>query len=196
VSPESGRAVAGAIIGGTASVIGGGKFENGAVTGAFGYLFSGGVGALRQTLSYTTVGGGPGLASWSIQWGLSQPSPDGGYIVQEISGEYTATQGGEMETRSYHYWEAWQVPAGSQITRYNLSGSPADDVFRINGNGATGTDSSTAAARFYEGLSLPPSFVPNNRNTFAGSLPATNINPNLPIGRATPPVVRTYNTQF
>lgn len=35
-----GGTVASAVIGGTASVIGGGKFENGAVTGAFGYLFN------------------------------------------------------------------------------------------------------------------------------------------------------------
>lgn len=32
--------IASAVIGGTASVIGGGKFANGAVTGAFGYLFN------------------------------------------------------------------------------------------------------------------------------------------------------------
>ncbi len=36
----AGGATAAAVIGGTASVIGGGKFENGAMTGAFGYLFN------------------------------------------------------------------------------------------------------------------------------------------------------------
>ncbi len=35
-----GRVVTGAVIGGTASVIGGGKFANGALTTAFGYLFN------------------------------------------------------------------------------------------------------------------------------------------------------------
>jgi RHS repeat-associated protein len=35
-----GGTVASAVIGGTASVLGGGKFENGAMTGAFGYLFN------------------------------------------------------------------------------------------------------------------------------------------------------------
>lgn len=34
------RVIASAVVGGTASVLGGGKFENGAATGAFGYLFN------------------------------------------------------------------------------------------------------------------------------------------------------------
>jgi RHS repeat-associated protein len=42
--PESlgftGKLAASAVVGGTASVIGGGKFQNGAITGAFGYLFN------------------------------------------------------------------------------------------------------------------------------------------------------------
>jgi len=37
---DYGNAIARAILGGTASVLGGGKFESGAMTGAFGYLFN------------------------------------------------------------------------------------------------------------------------------------------------------------
>ncbi|MGH8016716.1 MAG: RHS repeat-associated core domain-containing protein [Opitutaceae bacterium] len=40
IEGDSGRTIAAAVIGGTASVLGGGKFANGATTGAFTYLFN------------------------------------------------------------------------------------------------------------------------------------------------------------
>ena len=50
----------------------------------------------------------------------------------------------------------------------------------------------TAVARFYEGLKLPDTFKPENPYTKAGLLPSTEIDPNLPIDKATAPVERTW----
>lgn len=181
------------IVGGTASVLGGGKFENGAVTAAFGYLFSQAAGGGRsQSLGYQTVGGGPELTSWSVQWGLSEPSTAGGWVVQEIAGDLTVNG----QTQSYRFWEAWPVSAGNQVTDLVRSGSPYDDIFRVDGKMTSGSVSLTATARFYEGSNLPPSFVPNNPSTFAGRLPSTTQNPNLPTSNATAPRVRTWSTQW
>jgi len=47
-----------AVVGGVASVAGGGKFANGAITGAFGYLFNNAAGALRGGQIGGWIGGG------------------------------------------------------------------------------------------------------------------------------------------
>jgi len=52
----TGRLVASTVLGGVASVAGGGKFANGAVTGAFGYLFNGAAGK--------AIGGA--IAGWGV----------------------------------------------------------------------------------------------------------------------------------
>src|SRR5260370_39923014 len=93
-----------AAVGGVASVAGGGKFANGAVTGAFAYLTSpqggvaqdngvqdaygqavGGNQSGTQALHYTTVDGGPFSDNWEVKWDLLQVSRSGGFIVQEIN---------------------------------------------------------------------------------------------------------------
>lgn len=85
------------------------------------------------------------------------------------------------------YWEAWKVNSGSAFTTYkNIA--PYDDQFIGGPKG----NKVSASARFYEGLALPSSFIPNNRATWAGVLPATNVNPRLPTLDATPPVNRTW----
>ena len=50
----------------------------------------------------------------------------------------------------------------------------------------------TGSARFYEGLTLPPSFTPNNAATAAGVLPATANDPRLSLKNATAPVKRDW----
>jgi hypothetical protein len=67
-----------AVIGGTTSVLSGGKFSNGAVTGAFGYLFN-------ATAQFGIHGsfGVPGVKSLTLQWGFGVAVDDlgnfGGY---------------------------------------------------------------------------------------------------------------------
>lgn len=118
--------------------------------------------------------------SWTIQWKLAIPSKAGGWIVQEI----TATNPDGTPDR--HFWEAWRVSVGSTVTIYN--GSFAyDDKFR-----APSGETVLGSARFYEGLSLPSTFIPNNKDTYARILPSTTINPNLPLNNATAPLYRLW----
>jgi RHS repeat-associated protein len=133
----------------------------------------------QQALKYKTISGGKGSKEWTIQWQLSKKSKAGGEIVQQIS---TYDKSGKRE---YTYWEAWSVPKGSKFTSYYPD--PKDDIFRDYSGNRT-----DASARFYEGLKLPSSFLSNNPGTYAGILPSTGANPNLPTSNATAPVDRTW----
>ncbi len=135
----------------------------------------------NNTLSYTTVSGGPFSNHWQIQWQLALASNQGGWIVQEIKfsshtddPEYTANI-------NPHYWEAWQVAPGSAVTtvnRYHIS--PFDDDW-ADPETAHGYASTTGSAQYYDGLALPPTFSPGNVS-YAGSLFSTPQNPNLTGG--------------
>jgi RHS repeat-associated protein len=141
---------------------------------------------LAQSLSYQNVSGGPTDPMWQIQWQLSDPSPNGGWIVQQI--DMTLPDGSQTT-----YWEAWQVAPNSTVTKLTaanpsanspMANLPIDDTFE-------GAKSITASARFYEGLNLPGSFVQGSV-PYATGLRATRKNPCLSIGSATPPVNRSW----
>ena len=118
-----------------------------------------------------------GHDTWKIRWGLTHTSKKGGWIVQHM--EINVPGHGKQKGRTYNYWEAWKVPAGSRFTtRHGYS--PYDDMLR----GSSGT-TFYGQARFYQGLALPSSFTSNNPATAAGVLPATTVNPNLPLVNAT-----------
>jgi RHS repeat-associated protein len=147
---------------------------------------------LAQRLGYTTVMPGPGQNTnqdpWQIQWTLSEPSPAGGWIVQQNT--ITLPDGSQTT-----YWEAWQVaPNATETTQAAaMSGSgqvPVDDTFDVEP--ASANVHFHASARFYEGLKLPCDFVPHS-NPYAQALPATSTNPHLPLNGATPPVVRNWS---
>jgi RHS repeat-associated protein len=135
-----------------------------------------------QRLGFKTISGGKGSSTWVIQWKLSAKSKNAGWIVQHS----TATDASGNQLKDF--WEAWQVPANSQYTKYYPD--PADDTFA---GLPTGTKVN-AQAIFYEGLTLPSSFVPNNSATWAGILPSTTVNPHLPLPpmNVTVPVNRTW----
>jgi len=135
----------------------------------------------NQKLTFKTVRGGASSKTWVVQWKLSNESKSGGWIVQNV------TINDASGKQTYNYWEAWQIPAGSQITNYAITGDINDDEFV----GASGSKFN-AEARFYEGLQLPSSFQPNNPATAAGILPSTTVNPKLPTDNATEPVDRTW----
>ncbi len=137
-----------------------------------------------QRLTYSTVPTSPGQKYWTIRWHLAHSSPKGGWIVQHII--MNIAPAGAQPGRHLDYWEAWQIPRGSQSTIY-LNMVPYDDMFRAPTNTHT-----TGSARFYEGLALPPSFVPNNAATAAGILPATTSDPKLPTQNATARVKRNW----
>jgi RHS repeat-associated protein len=115
-----------------------------------------------------------------IKWPLAKPSAQGGWIVQAIN--LTALDGSLIK----HFWEAWQVRAGETTIIYNII-SAYDDRFQ-----APIGQSVPAHARFFEGLTLPASFIPYNPNANAHTLPSTTINPDLSLANATASVNRSW----
>jgi RHS repeat-associated protein len=146
---------------------------------------------LAQKLSYTSIMPAPGIdpngGMWQVQWNLSEPSPQGGWVVQEV--DVTAANGQQVS-----YWEAWQVAPNSTVTTQaaqEISGGfePVDDTFDSPDNVKLHT-----SARFYEGLCLPKDFV-SGVNPYAQALPATFNNPHLSTAGATPAVVRNWSSR-
>jgi hypothetical protein len=70
-----------------------------------------------------------------------------------------------------------------------------DDTFSDQYRGGTGILTTRATARFYEGLKLPATFQIGNVN-HAGDLPATYVDPHLPLTNATSPVIRAYTLKW
>ena len=124
----------------------------------------------------------------TIQWKLSEPSPNGGYIVQKIDST-TIDPNGTRESATY--WEAWPVEKGRTTTdmnggeKINLNEQP-NDRFDASPVLRTTVD---ASARYYDGLELPSSFVRGSVKE-AGGLPATYDDPRLPTDRASALLVR------
>lgn len=89
------------------------------------------------------------------------------------------------------YWEAWRIEPGA---RAPASGSPYTGAFESRTTGEVtftyndffspspyaGYPYIAGLAGFYEGYDLPDDFVTNNDATFAGSLPSTTTEPELP----------------
>lgn len=133
-----------------------------------------------QELRYRTILGGRYSIIWVVQWRLAHKSKIGGWIIQEVN----LTDGSGK--RSWRYWEAWRVLPGSRYTIFHLT-DRYDDEFKD-----TPGSKVTARARFYEGLTLPTSFQPNNPDTLASTLPSVAVEPNLPADNATAAVERNW----
>jgi RHS repeat-associated protein len=180
--------VASAALGGATSVVGGGKFQNGAITGAFGYLYNQAayeIAEPTQKLSYQTLKGGEDQNPWVVAWQLSEPSTAGGFVVQEVRVDLMVYgPDGRGNAMSYHYWEAWRVAPGMASSR------PAYDTFQIPANTVA---RAYTIAKFYEGLQLPSSFTRLNSQTLAGMLKATPNNPNFSQSNATGPITRNWS---
>ena len=145
-----------------------------------------------QWLAYTTTAGGPGLANWQRQWHLAQASPRGGYVLQQVTRTIIGTKpdGSPLMPSSIQYWEAWRVPAGSQVT------VPATDNFvNTAPAGSTGSDTVFATARFYEGLILPSTFAAGS-SPYAASPLSSTTDPILSTSNATLPVTAEATLRF
>ncbi len=132
--------------------------------------------------------GANGTSELVRNWSLSQVSPRGGAIVQDISVTVEAyDRAGKriVGLPSTRYWEAWTVSPGSSVpTPYG------QDTFKVNSlprEWHRGKVTWSGSARFYEGLSLPSSFVPGGVRS-AGVLPSTSVDPELSTSSATPSV--------
>jgi hypothetical protein len=121
-----------------------------------------------------------------VQWHLSEKSKKGGQIVQEIT---TTDKSGNQTSQ---YWEAWPVNKGSQNTAYidDKRYTGYDDTSEHNPAGTT----VKATARYYDGLTLPDSFLPGRAGGYPGSgdLKSTTTDPHLSTTNATDPVDRTW----
>ena len=140
--------------------------------------------------SIVTVDGptpGPcGEFQWSVNFRLNRPSIAGGWFVQEISVRRRATDCDNnalpAQRITSHYWEAWRVRPGSRQDELVDDGSfNYADRYWMGSSGVNTKGSSryTGNVAFYEGLTLPATFIPNNPATFAHALPSTTTNPRL-----------------
>jgi hypothetical protein len=123
----------------------------------------------------------------AVNWSLSQPSTDGGYIIQQV----TVTNPGQDPSS---YWEAWYVPAGSESPIACTPMPWSDIVGGIPGTTPLGTVITTSAS-YYPDLALPADFIQNNPATGGGVLPSTTTDPSIGGAQGTAPVTRTntYN---
>jgi hypothetical protein len=143
-----------------------------------------------QWLRDATTAGGPGLPNWDRKWQLAHASPKGGYIVEEVSRTILGTKpdGSPITPSSVKYWQAWQVPAGS-----NVPGDALDSF--APPPGSTGEDTISAVARFYEGLTLPPAFAVG-KSPYAGERLSSTTDPKLSTSSATLPVAASATLHF
>jgi hypothetical protein len=130
-----------------------------------------------------------GEFDWRVNFTLPTPSPAGGWFVQELSIRRRATDcAGTAVPRwdmNHHYWEAWRVRAGGTQDELVANGTfNYADMYRLGscGSGTKGTFSYVGSVRYYEGLTLPRTFIPNNPATIAHDLPSTTTDPRLPGG--------------
>jgi RHS repeat-associated protein len=139
--------------------------------------------------------GNCGQFTWTIQWLLNINSDAGGWIIQNVSVAFSVTDcdddaidvkkatSGAVDPAWWPLWEAWEVAEGSNTTTYADAGDVMDDTYAMPsfGDCTRGTITITGSADYYEGLTLPSSFVATDKPP-AYILPSTQTNPNLGAG--------------
>ena len=145
-----------------------------------------------QWLRDASTAAGPDLATWERKWQLAHASPRGGYIVEEVTRTILGTKpdGSAITPSSVKYWQAWQVPAGS-----NAPENAVDSFPNPAPSGSRGEDTVSAVARFYEGLILPPAFAVGN-SPYAGDRLSSTTDPKLSTSSATLPVTAGATLHF
>ena len=147
----------------------------------------GGGAANNPNLTIETVSGPDkepcGGFKWQVKFNLNNPSPKGGWIVQKITFDQLVIKCPDAPyiNKKITYWEAWRVAPGTSGDSERLAGKfNYDDQFsQGNFPNTKGTTSITGQVQFFEGLELPASFKKNNRDTYAGGLPATTDKPDF-----------------
>jgi RHS repeat-associated protein len=138
-----------------------------------------------QQLNAVKVDHNQDYLNTEVDWKLSNPSKDGGWVVQHVAGDWNKNS---TNVGHWDYWEAWYISPGKEMTQYHVHAG-FDDSF----SGGFGTRIH-AEARFYEGLKLPSAFRVNSVAP-AGDLRAV-LNshaPALSTTNATSPFVRDWN---
>lgn len=156
-----------------------------------------------------------GAFRWVIHWELQEPAARNGWIIQKVTATYDrrasnqvqgAQRPGDCDSKTIEYWEAWPVlrgqrGAGGRVadTSEGVTLNPPrrSRIRPINGidtfedkNECTctsGTITVIGVAWFWEGDTLPRTFVLRNRQTQAGNLPSTTTDPGIgPNGTQVP----------
>lgn len=141
-----------------------------------------------QAVDITTVAGPKDLGSggfrWSVWFGIGAPAGAAGWVVQEIN---ATLDGPGASTKSFHFWEAWEVEAGKKVTVWQDKGLDSNDDEYYVAPATTkkkGTNKVVGAVKFYEGP-LPADFKKNNPSTLAGILHSTTTQPGFWDGSGT-----------
>ncbi|HTZ57867.1 MAG TPA: hypothetical protein VMB49_07225 [Acidobacteriaceae bacterium] len=126
------------------------------------------------------------------KWQLGHASPKGGYIVEQVTRTILGSRadGSAITPSSVTYWQAWQVPPGADTPRDPLANFPDTALA-----GGKGEETISAVARFYEGLTLPPSFAAGN-SSYADERLSSTTDPHLSTRDATLPVIVNTKQQF
>jgi RHS repeat-associated protein len=147
-----------------------------------------------KTISQPTTGDCGAMHNWVVLWILSKATPRGGQIFQKLDVKLKVKDcKGKKITHPaddghWNYSEAWDVNPNQSVTSYAQNGDPNDDTYSTAGAGdcTEGIVIMKGRARFYEDITLPTSFQPNNPSTYAGILPAATPYPHLNPDTATP----------
>lgn len=121
--------------------------------------------------------------NWKVAFDLDEPSPKGGYIVQEVDVNLDRKNcDGTPHVSNYktHFFEAWKVNPGQDVSIYReVNPLDYDDKYQSpdlpNTKGAIIVNSKL---KFFEDATLPPDMIPNNKPaTPAGILPSSTGTP-------------------
>jgi hypothetical protein len=136
-----------------------------------------------------------GVANWQVTFSVGTPSPMGGWIVQKITLNRDVkrcnNESVPINPNPLIFWEAWPVKANSTLPLYRqdqgvyLDGVfypqviTYDDLFRVPFSCTVGFDNITGVAKFFPGLTLPPTFSQHSGIIPAGILHATTEPPDF-----------------
>ena len=135
---------------------------------------------------------------WQVLFNLERKSPNGGYIIQEVTTNFnrvdTCVSGQKKKSLppSLTFYEAWEIAPGDSMPKSRASGAkPYDDLYKVvdlsSLSGFTsckGSYTITGQVKYVDktelkGGKLPDYFVVGNDTTkaYTGSLPATVTKP-------------------
>lgn len=121
-----------------------------------------------------------------VRFELEDARPNAGWLIQRLDVERNTFEcndtlrPGAPHSFAITFYEAWRVPANQTavVNPPPFVGAPFNDIYTVPDEGTSyGTTEATGTIRFFENVTLPAHFVPNNPNTFAGVLPSSRQQP-------------------
>jgi hypothetical protein len=130
-----------------------------------------------------------GAVTWDVDYALDTASPSGGWVIQKVKEKWDVKGSGGNPTPTgkwpnpggQTYWEAWRVFPTTSVV-FDMPDEFQNGPYPFSGTGTFGSMKWIGEVRFYEGLTLPKTFIMNNEATGAGDIPSTIIDPHLTNG--------------